>query len=85
MLAPLRAQVGYCWHISNFDQDPNWQSGAGLIIIMNLFIVLLVAVLGCVQPGLAVKQVAIVGGGVGGAASAYYLKSLLGDAVNITL
>ncbi|GAB4820077.1 hypothetical protein N2152v2_007123 [Parachlorella kessleri] len=52
---------------------------------MNLFIVLLVAVLGCVQPGLAVKQVAIVGGGVGGAASAYYLKSLLGDAVNITL
>ena len=52
---------------------------------MNIFVVLLVTLLGCVHPGLAVKQVAIVGGGVGGATSAYYLKSLLGDEVNITL
>jgi len=52
---------------------------------MKSYVVLLVALFGCAHPGLAVKQVAIVGGGVGGATSAYYLKSLLGDEVNITL
>lgn len=51
----------------------------------HTMLLLLVALLGSLHPALAIKQVAIVGGGVSGAASAHFLRSTLGADVNITM